>query len=132
MLNLDSPGVDGKFGMRELTFSGYKGPAGATAPDLHGFSVDVLDDKTLRFILVNHKRPADESGSLLLDAKELGANSTVEFFNLARGLDATSLEWKHTVYDPAIYTPNRVASMGNGDFYVTNDKYAKGMWFPPP
>lgn len=126
MLDLDSPGVDGRFGMRELAFSGYRGPAGITAPDLHGFSVDVLDDKTLRFILVNHRRPSDESGSLLLDAKEFGANSTVEFFELPRGTDATTLEWKRTVYDSAIYTPNRVASMGNGDFYVTNDKYAKG------
>ena len=127
MLDLDHPGTDGKFNMKELPFSGYSGPAGATTIDTHGFSVDILDDNTLRFLMINHRPPTDETGSFLLSAKKYGANSTIDFFQVERGFGASKLEWKRTVADPAIYTPNNIASMGNGDFYISNDKTAKSM-----
>ncbi|KAI4145893.1 MAG: hypothetical protein LQ340_006126, partial [Diploschistes diacapsis] len=91
VLDIDNPGADGLFGMRDLELSGYKGAFGGKDIDLHGFDVEILDDETLRFYVVNHRPPVNES--LPLPGKEFGANSTVEIFDVIRGKEAT--EMKH-------------------------------------
>ena len=126
VLNVDEPGVDGLFGLRQLRPTGFKA-ASATSDgslELHGFDVEVLDDSTLRFWLINHRPPITEVG-ILLDAKKVGANSTVEVFDVTRGKD----EMRHvkTVASEAIFTPNKLAATGDGGFLITNDKSAKGQ-----
>lgn len=52
--------------------------------DLHGFDVKALDDSRLRFWMINHRPPVDEK-NIVLDANKLGANSTIEVFEVTRG-----------------------------------------------
>lgn len=126
VLDIDNPGADGLFGLRELKLSGYTGAAGTQSIDLHGFDVEVVDKNTLRFFMVNHRPATDESGTLFLNAKDVGANSTVDIFEVGRGKTATEMKWVRTVSDAAIYTPNRLALTGDGGFVISNDKSGKG------
>ena len=126
VLDIDNPGTDGLFGLRELTLSGYTGAAGTQEVDLHGFDVEVVDADTLRFYMVNHRPPMDPSNSLALNAREVGANSTVDIFEVRRGQKATQMKWIRTVADEAIYTPNRIALTRDGGFVITNDRSGKG------
>ena len=105
-----------------------KGYEGATGPGdgalyLHGFDVEVLDNDNLRFWLVNHRPPVDAKGALQ-DAGALGANSTVEVFEAERGKN--ELLHVRTVWDEAVFTPNKLAATGDGGFVVTNDMSSKG------
>jgi hypothetical protein len=126
MLDVDNPGADGLFGLRELELKGYTGVGGFKNMDVHGFDVDIVDDKTLRFYMVNHRPATDSSGQFFLDPLKSGANSTVEMFDVPRGFQNTHMKWVKTVADEAIYTPNRVAATQDGGFLVTNDKPYKG------
>jgi hypothetical protein len=58
-----------------------------------------------------------------LDATVVGANATIEIFELNRG----ELELVHvkTIASDAVLTPNGVAATGNGGVVVTNDHNAK-------
>ena len=125
VLNVDDPGADGLFGLRQLRPAGFEtaSAAGDGSMQLHGFDVEVVNDSTLRFWLINHRPPVSEVG-MLLDAKRLGANSTVEVFDVTRG--QTDLRYVKTVASEAVYTPNKLALTGDGGFLVTNDKSAKG------
>ena len=125
VLDIDNPGADGLFGLRDLELSGYTGPAGTKHIDLHGFDVEIKDADTLRFYMVNHRPPMN--GSLMLDATKLGANSTIEIFDVARGKETTEAKHIRTVSDEAIYTPNKVIATGDGSFVVTNDKPMKSQ-----
>ena len=127
VLDIDNPGDDGLYHPRDLKLSGYTGALSDKEIDLHGFSVEIIDEKTLRFYMVNHRPPLN--GSLALDAHTVGANSTVEIFDVARGKDATEMKLVRTVYDENIFTPNRVAATGDGGFVVSNDRSGKGMLY---
>ena len=123
ILDIENPGEDGLFGQRDLKLSGYIDSLGGNAIDLHGFDVEILDEKSLRFYLVNHRPPVN--GSLELDATKFGANSTVEIFDVARGKETKEMKWVRTVADEAIFTPNKVTATHDGGFLLTNDKSAK-------
>ena len=91
--------------------------------DLHGLNVQVIDNKSLKFWLINHRPPVDETGTLL-DASKLGANSTVEGFEAERGKD--ELVHIRTIWNEATFASNKVAVMGDGAFVVTNHMSFRG------
>lgn len=123
VLNIDEPGADGLFGLRQLKASGYEGATGDGSLDLHGFDIEVVSGSSLRFWMINHRPPVDQDGGYL-DAVTLGANSTVEVFEVLRGTD----EMVHvkTVASAVVATPNKLAATGDGGFVVTNDHSHKG------
>ena len=65
----------------------------------------------------------DTMGSFL-DAVKLGANSTIDVFEVSWG--GSAMVHVQTMADGAIATPNNVALDGYGGFLVTKDKSAKG------
>ena len=123
VMDIDQPGDDGLYGLRTLEITGaYQGASGGKEIDVHGFDIEILSQSKLRFWMINHRPPVNEAGQPL-DAKIVGANSTVEVFDLARG----SAQWNYakTVADDAILTPNNIATTGDGGFVVTNDHTTK-------
>lgn len=123
VLKIDEPAEDGLFGLHILKTVGYKGhTSSAEFLDLHGFDVEALDDSRLRFWMVNHRPPVDEK-NIVLDANKLGANSTIEVFDVTRG----SREMIHisTISNEVISTPNKVAAVGDGGVLISNDHNIK-------
>ena len=105
--------------MRQLEIAGnYKSANGGKDLSLAGFDIEVVAKDRLRFWMINHQPPVDDDGNQL-DATKLGANSTIEIFELTRG----SVHWDHvsTVLNDAVFTPNNIAAVGDGSFLVTND-----------
>lgn len=128
-LNIDAPGDDGLFGMRNIKTSGYSGAVMDARLDLLGFDVEVLDEATLRFYLINQRPPVHYTNgtpTYHLNATQLGANQTIDVFDLKRGED--SMVHVKTVFDSAVYLPNKVAHMGDGSFVVTNDHSVQGKF----
>ncbi|OKL61997.1 hypothetical protein UA08_02918 [Talaromyces atroroseus] len=118
VLDIDQPGSDGLYGLRQLKVSGYQGEL-----DLHGFDVRRLGN-TLRFWMINHRPPIDDSTGDFLDPKVFGANSTIEIFDL----DYASETLKHvkTIFSNVIISPNGLAVEADGvGFVITNDHDAK-------
>ncbi|RAK95946.1 calcium-dependent phosphotriesterase [Aspergillus ibericus CBS 121593] len=118
VMDVDQPGSDGLYGLRQLKISGYQDDL-----DLHGFDVRRIKGR-LRFWLINHRPPVDHATGEFLDALVVGANSTVEIFDLDETLD--TLEHVNTVASEAIVTPNGVAVEEDGlGFVITNDHNTK-------
>ena len=118
VLDLDAAGSDGLYGLRQLRPVG-----GPSELRLHGFDAEAVDESTLRFFLINHRVPVGAAGRRI-PAEAIGANSTMEVYDVERG----SEEMRHvrTVYDPStIYTPNKIAVLGDGGFLLTNDHSRK-------
>ncbi|KAJ5976491.1 calcium-dependent phosphotriesterase [Penicillium waksmanii] len=118
VIDVDQPGSDGLYGLRQLKIGGYQDDL-----DLHGFDVRKIEGR-LRFWLINHRPPVDHVTGEFLDALVVGANSTVKMFDL----DETSgtLEHVKTVASEAIFTPNGVAVEEDGlGFVITNDHNTK-------
>ena len=126
VLKIDEPGSDGLFGLKQLISLNYEGATGDGTLDLHGFDVEVMSDSTLKLWMINHRPPVDEHRNYL-NADFLGANSTVEVFEVVRGWDANEMVHVKTIVNTVIATPNRLAATGDGGFIATNDKSAKGM-----
>ncbi|KAF7926666.1 uncharacterized protein EAE97_010175 [Botrytis byssoidea] len=123
VLKIDEPGEDGLYGLHTLEVSGeYQGVDSHKSIDVHGFDVEFLSDSRLRFWMINHRPAIDESGNFL-DATKVGANSTVEVFDLVPG--SKKLEFVKTVANPIIKTPNNIAATGDGGFVFTNDHSTK-------
>jgi hypothetical protein len=118
VIDVDQPGLDGLYGLRQLKISGYQDDL-----DLHGFDVRKIEGR-LWFWLINHRPPIDHVTGEFLDALVVGANSTVEIFDLDKASD--TLEHVKTVASKAIFTPNSIAveedSLG---FVITNDHNTK-------
>ncbi|KAJ5195654.1 hypothetical protein N7449_006133 [Penicillium cf. viridicatum] len=114
VLDIDHPGADGLYG--EL--------------DIHGFDARVIDkDRRLRFWLVNHRPPLNTStGEPLLDATKVGANSTVDIYDLKLP-NGTQLAHVKTIVSPTIISPNNLVVIDDdedrGDFLLTNDYSTK-------
>ena len=126
VLSIDSPGGNGLFSLRQLTPVNYVGGTATEGLSLHGFDVEVIDDRKLRFWMINHRPPTyrDNGGRTTLNAYQHGANSTVELFDVIRGGD--EMQHVRTIADGAIDTPNNLAATGNGGILITNDHSAKG------
>lgn len=126
VLNVDEPGDDGLFNLKKLKQTGYVGASGDGTLDLHGFDVEIVDHgEALRFWMINHRPSIDEFGRVM-DGNTVGANSTVEIFELHRGEE--TMTHLRTISHPAIKTPNGLALVGQGEFVVTNDKTDKVGW----
>lgn len=119
VMNIDEPGSDGLYGIRQLKV----GTAYKDNLDLHGFDVRRVGDQ-LRFWLINHRPPMNPETGESLDALKVGANSTIEIFDLDQATE--TLEHLKTIASLAIVTPNGLAVDADGvGFAVTNDHTTK-------
>lgn len=121
-LDIDSFGSDGFFSHRTIVPKGSWGARGDAVLDTVGFTGEFVDESTIHLYFPN---VAPYHGALF-DSKKLGANATMEVFELKRGSD----EMKHlrTIHSPAVWSPNRPAAVGGGAFLVTNDHGVKVGW----
>lgn len=102
-----------------LKTAGYKGlTSSAETLDIHGFDVKALNDSRLSFWIINHRPPVDEK-NIVLDANKLGANSTIEVFEVSRG--SSEIIHVSTISNKVIATPKRVAAVGDGGVLMSND-----------
>lgn len=126
VLSVDQPGDDGLYGLHQLELTGnYQGAGGGKAIDLHGFDAREIHDERLQFWIINHRPPIDPtSGNLLDDATAVGANSTIEIFDLTRG--SSKLEFVKTIASDAIIAPNNVVVPEQDKVCLTNDHISKG------
>jgi hypothetical protein len=130
-LNIDSPGLDGNYGSSKLQITGkYLGAAGSQAIDPNGFDVEILPNNRLRFWMTNLRPPVDAISGEFLDATNIGANATVESFELVRG--ENKLEWTGTfgANNGVVHSTNKVAADLNGGFVVTNDHSSPSKFWP--
>lgn len=128
-LYIDEPAQDGLFRMHKIAPTGYGGATGDGTLDLLGFDAQVLSDSTTRFWLINQRPPVDEQGQYL-DAKEVGANVTVDIFEHSRG--GKTMEHVKTIADPALHSANGIIGYDDGSFIVSNDHSAQRTENPPP
>ncbi|TVY75620.1 Serum paraoxonase/arylesterase [Lachnellula suecica] len=122
VLDIDEPGQDGLYGLRQLQVVGYKGSRNDGTLDTIGFDVERVGDGALRLWMVNMQPPGNETHQPV-DAAKVGANVTVELFEVDRSRQSM-VHVKTFVHD-AIATPNKPAAVGEGAFLVTNDKSTK-------
>jgi hypothetical protein len=120
-LDVDEPGVDGLFNL-VIKPIGYAGAKGDNTMDLLGFDAEILDGDTINFYFVNERPPIGPFNNYI-DASVLGANSTIDVFEMRRGEE--SMRHVRTIWSPEVITPNRVAILGQGNFLVTNVHSAK-------
>ncbi|KAJ6147760.1 hypothetical protein N7497_009742 [Penicillium chrysogenum] len=118
VLNIDEPGPDGLYGLHQLKVGGYD-------DDLDLLALDVRRiDGRLRFWLINHRPPVDPTTGEFLDAYAVGANSTIEIFDLDEASE--TLDYVKTIASDAIISPNNLAVDNDGlGFVITNDHNAK-------
>jgi hypothetical protein len=74
---------------------------------------------------VNERPPVGPFNNYI-DASVVGTNSTVDVFEMRRGEE--SMRHVRTIWSPEVFTPNRVAILGQGEFLVTNDHSVKTGW----
>ncbi|KAF5859926.1 hypothetical protein ETB97_002185 [Aspergillus alliaceus] len=128
VLDVDRPGADGLYGVRALKFRDSEG--NIQELDMHGFDARVIDKgRRLRFWLINHRPPLNAStGEPLLDATKIGANSTVDVYDLELP-HGTELAHVKTIVSPRIISPNNLVVIDDnedrGDFLLTNDHSTK-------
>ncbi|KAB8229473.1 uncharacterized protein BDW43DRAFT_322125 [Aspergillus alliaceus] len=128
VLDVDRPGADGLYGVRALKFRDSEG--NIQELDMHGFDARVIDKgRRLRFWLINHRPPLNTStGEPLLDATKIGANSTVDVYDLELP-HGTELAHVKTIVSPRIISPNNLVVIDDnedrGDFLLTNDHSTK-------
>lgn len=122
VLDIDSPGQDGLFGLRQMRITGYQGATGDEALAFVGIDIERSSSQKLRLWAVNH-RPSVDSDKKLLDQTKIGANSTIELFEIDPPNEMLHVQ---TIASDAIYSPNGIAATGDGGFYVTNDRSCKG------
>ncbi|CAG7935033.1 unnamed protein product [Penicillium nalgiovense] len=118
VLDIDEPGPDGLYGLHQLKVGGYDDDL-----DLIAFDVRRIDGR-LRFWLINHRPPVDPTTGEFLDAFAVGANSTIEIFDLDDASE--TLEYVKTIVSESIISPNSLAVDNDGlGFVITNDHNAK-------
>ena len=117
-LDIDYPGADGLFNLRPVKPAGYTGATGDNTIDFVGFDAQILDGDTIQFYFVNARPPVGAFNNII-DASKVGANFTIEIFEMRRGED--QMRHLRTIWSPAVWAPNRIAAVGGGAFFVTND-----------
>lgn len=118
-LHIDQP-VDEGFELRTLSTPGFTGTNGDGIFSLNGFSaIEDAESGAVTFYIVNNRPSVDLTSGNLLYQSVSGANSTVDVFVLKR--DATELEFVRSYVNKHISTPNRVAALKDGSFYLSND-----------
>lgn len=117
-LDIDYPGADGLFNLRQIKPAGYTGATGDDTLDFVGFDAQILDGDTIQFYFVNARPPVGAFNNII-DASKVGANFTIEVFEMRRGEE--QMRHLRTIWSPAVWTPNRIAALGGGAFLLTND-----------
>ena len=121
VLSIDEPGPDGLYGARRLKID-YPEHL-----DLLGFDVRLVGDRR-RFWLLNHRPPVDPATGKSLDANKVGANSTIEVFDLNPVSDV--LDHVKTIVSDALVSPNNLAVDQDGiGFLISNDHDSKVSTF---
>ncbi|KAG8763775.1 hypothetical protein FRC11_012778 [Ceratobasidium sp. 423] len=91
--------------------------------NVHGLDVvtDEVDSDILWVYLVNHRPPLDP----LVDARQVGADPTIEVFKTHLGSNA--IEWTHTFEDlQVVVSPDDVVGGADGkEVWFTNDRRAR-------
>lgn len=134
VLDIDGPesAGDGAFNARAINFLGKDGAKQEV--DLHGLDARRIGN-TMRFWLVNHRPPVDlATGKVLEDATDVGANSTIEVYDLdlTQSPQAQSLIHVKTIASDAIISPNNLVIIDDdGSFLFTNDHSSKVGTFRP-
>lgn len=124
-LDIDYPGADGLFNMRAIKPVGFTGATGDGTFDLLGFDGQILDGDTIQFYLINQRPPLGAFNNII-DASNIGANTTIEVFETRRGED--QMRHLRTIWSTALLTSNRVAALEGGAFLVTNDHSVRTGW----
>ncbi|KAF2268704.1 hypothetical protein CC78DRAFT_565188 [Lojkania enalia] len=119
---IDKPRKDGLFKMHKISPTGYGSGPGEGRLDLTGFDVEVVDDYTLRFWLLNQRPPYSSSGQIL-DASKFGANTTIDVYEYKKG--EKKMTYLAMGKSSALHSPNKIAFMGGNNFVVSNDRSAK-------
>lgn len=114
VLDLDSD----NFVPQVLKTPGFSGTSGDGLINVAGFTGIDNADGSVDILITNMRPSVDEAGKFL-DQYVYGGNTTIERFTTGAGMS----EMKHikTYADRGIATPNRLAVMEDGTFYVTND-----------
>lgn len=109
--------------IRYLTPENFSGVNGDGTLNLHG--MDIVEDSNhkLHILLINHRPPLDPITGQALDAVKVGANSTIELFEV--DAEAQTMNHIRTYHHDSIQTPNSVAWVGNDEFVFTNDHSSK-------
>ena len=89
---------------------------------MRGVRADHSTDN-LRILLVNHRPPLDPMSGKTLDARVVGANSTIELFQTKAG--SGTMKHIRTYADPLMQTPNGVAWVNDHAFLFSNDHTTK-------
>jgi hypothetical protein len=121
--------VDGLYNLRAIKPVGYRGAIGDDSLDLLGFDAEILDGDTINFYLINQRPPIGPFNNYM-DASVIGANATIDVFEMRRGEE--NMRHVRTIWSPEVWSPNRVAVLGGGNFVVTNDHSVKTGWVPLP
>ncbi|KAF5601707.1 serum paraoxonase arylesterase [Fusarium subglutinans] len=116
-LDIDKP-TDNGLEFRTLITPSFEGTAGDGLVNLAGFSGVEQENGDIDLFLVN-LRPAIDADGKLADQYVHGGNSTIEHF--VTGPQATEMKHVRTYAQHGITTPNRVAALGDGSFYISND-----------
>ena len=107
-----------------ITAENFSGINGDGTINLHGFDIrSEPNTNILRLLLINHRPPINPATGEALDAKVVGANSTIELFQTTVG--SKTMRHIRTYADELIQTPNRVAWINDHSFVFTNDHTAK-------
>lgn len=124
-LDIDSPDKNGLFPMRTIKPVGYVGATGNAVLDIVGFDAEIVSPSTIHFYFTNGRPPVGADKEFL-DATKVGSNATIDIFEYKKGGE----EMKHlrTIWTPEIWSPNRVAVIGQGAFVITNDHTNSRTW----
>ncbi|RDW62531.1 hypothetical protein BP5796_10833 [Coleophoma crateriformis] len=109
-----------------LRVENFSGNNGDGTLNLHG--IDIREDTTsgrLQLLAINHRPPLDPTTGAALDPNSIGANSTIELFEIEMDSGKPTMKHIKTYADKIIDTPNRVAWVGEDAFVFSNDASAK-------
>lgn len=119
-MSIDNPTTTGGFTYRVLKTPGYDGIAGDGTINVMGMTgTTSADGSDINLWLINNRPSVDAATGEVLDNTIVGANSTIDVFSTAPGVDF--MKHVKTFADPQIATPNNVAVQKDGGFFFTND-----------
>jgi hypothetical protein len=119
-MDIDSPTEAGGYAYRVLKTPGFAGVQGDGRIHVVGITgTTPADGVKAQLWLVNAKPSVNGQTVELLDSAVVGANSTIEVFEVQQGSD--NMVHLKTYADPQIATPNNVAVVQDGGFFFTND-----------
>ncbi len=117
-MSIDKPKGD-SYEYRILKTPDFSGINGDGTINLLGMTGEDRPGLPLRLWFVNARPSVDSITGEVLDSAKIGANSTIELFEM--NLDAVEMRHIRTFADPQIATPNNIAAKGDDSFYFTND-----------